>query len=155
VSKLAEGVEELLTVLYNMIQDSFTLPFGRAKCVLDRARAMELIEEINAILPSDLEQARKIVEAKNEIIGNAKLEAEAIKRQAEERARAMVSKEEITVTARQKANDIISAAESQAREIRLATNQYVDDALKRTEDALTEALNEVRNSRTKFKSAAK
>lgn len=152
---MAEGVEELLTVLYNMIQDSFTLPFVRAKCVLDRERAMELIEEINALLPSDLEQARKIVNAKNEIIGNAKLEAEAIKRQAEERARNMVSKEEITMTARQKANDMLAAAESKAREIRIATNQYVDDALKRTEDALTEALNEVRNSRNKFKSAAK
>lgn len=152
---MAEGVEELLTVLYNMIQDSFTLPFVRAKCVLDRERAMELIEEINVLLPSDLEQARKIVNAKNEIIGNAKLEAEAIKRQAEERARNMVSKEEITMTARQKANDMLAAAESKAREIRIATNQYVDDALKRTEDALTEALNEVRNSRNKFKSAAK
>jgi vacuolar-type H+-ATPase subunit H len=138
-----------------MIQDSFTVPFGRAKCVLDRGRAMELIEEINAMLPSDLEQARKIVDAKNEIIGNAKNEAESIKRQAEERARNMVSKEEITITARQKANDVITAAESKAREVRLATNQYVDDALKRTEDALNEALNEVRNSRSKFKTAAK
>lgn len=152
---MAEGVEELLTVLYNMIQDSFTVPFGRTKCVLDRGKAMELIEEINAILPSDLEQARKIVEAKNDILGNAKLEAEAMKRQAEERARNLVSKEEILVTARQKANDMMTASESKSREIRLATNQYVDDALKRTEDALNEVLNEVRGSRSKFKTAAK
>ncbi|NLM60588.1 MAG: hypothetical protein GX193_00740 [Clostridiales bacterium] len=152
---MAEGVEELLTVLYNMIQDSFALPFGRSKCIIDRSRAMELIEEINALLPSDLEQARKIVEAKNEILGNAKREAEAIKRQAEERAKAMVAREEITQTARQKANDIVAAAENKAKEIRMATNQYVDDALKRTEEALTEALNEVRNSRSKFKSASK
>ena len=152
---MAEGVEELLTVLYNMIQDSFTVPFGRQKCVLDRGRAMELIEEINAMLPSDLEQARKIVDAKNEILGNTKLEADAIKRQAEERARSMVSKEEIMISSRQKANEIVTAAESKAREIRLATNQYVDDALKRTEDALGEALNEVRGSRSKFKTAAK
>ena len=57
-------------------------------------------------------------------------------------------------TARQKANDIMAAAESKAMEIRLATNQYVDDALRRTE-ALNEALNEVRNSRNKFKTASK
>jgi hypothetical protein len=152
---MAEGVEELLTVLYNMIQDSFTLPFGREKCVLDRSRAMELIEEINALLPSDLEQARKIVEAKNDILGNAKREAEAIRRQAEERARAMVSREEITLSARKKANDLIEAAESRSKEVRLATNQYVDDALKRTEEALAEALNEVRESRKKFKTASK
>ncbi|MGI6038688.1 MAG: hypothetical protein GX257_06375 [Clostridiales bacterium] len=152
---MADGVEELLTVLYNMIQDSFTLPFGREKCVLDRSRAMELIEEINAMLPSDLEQARKIVEAKNDILGSAKRESEAIRRQAEERARAMVAREEITLTARQKANDLIESAEQRANEIRIATNQYVDDALKRTEEALAEALNEVRDSRKKFKAASK
>lgn len=152
---MAEGVEELLTVLYNMVQDAFTVPIGKAKCLIDRNKTMDLIEEINALLPSDLEQARKIVEAKNEIIGNAKVEAESIKRQAEDRARNMVAKEEITITARQKANDVITAAESKAREVRLATNQYVDDALKRTEDALGEALKEVRESRGKFKTAAK
>ena len=140
--------------LYNMIQDSFTLPFGR-ECVLDRSRAMELIEEINAMLPSDLEQSRKIVEAKNDILGSAKRESEAIRRQAEERARAMVAREEITLTARQKANDLIESAEQRANEIRIATNQYVDDALKRTEEALAEALNEVRDSRKKFKAASK
>ncbi len=152
---MPEGVEELLTVLYNMIQDSFTVPFGRAKSLIDRNKSMDLIEEINALLPSDLEQARKIVDAKNEIVGNARLEADAIKRQAEERARTMVSQEEITVTARQKANDVMAAAEAKAREIRIATNEYVDDALKRTEDALGEALKEVRESRGKFKTASK
>ena len=115
---------------------------------------MELIEEINAMLPSDLEQARKIVEAKNDILGSAKRESEAIRRQAEERARAMVAREEITLTARQKANDLIESAEQRANEIRISTNQYVYDALKRTEEALAEALNEVRDSRKKLKRQA-
>ena len=152
---MAEGVEEQLTVRYYTIHASFNLPFGREKCVLDRSRSMGLIEVIYALLPSDLVQATKIVEAKNDILGNAKREAEAIRRQAEERARAMVSREEITLSARKKANDLIEAAESRSKEVRLATNQYVDDALKRTEEALAEALNEVRESRKKFKTASK
>lgn len=152
---MPEGVEELLTVLYNLVQDSFTVPFGKSRSLLDRNKVLDLIEEINSILPSDLEQARKIVDSKNEILGSAKLEADAIKRQAEDRARNLVSREEVLLTARQKANDIVAAAESKARDIRLATNQYVDDALKRTEDALNEALREVKESRGKYRSASK
>ncbi|MDL2288633.1 hypothetical protein LJC32_04555 [Oscillospiraceae bacterium OttesenSCG-928-F05] len=152
---MADSTEELLTMLYTMVQEAFAVPLGGGKCVLDRDKVLDIIEEINAMLPSDLEQARKIVEAKNEILSSAKREADAVKRQAEERARQMVAQEEVLITARQKANDVLAAAEAKTRELRRATNQYVDDALKRTEDALTEALTEVRQSRSKFKSAAK
>jgi len=150
---MAEGVEGLLGVLYNMVQDGFSL--GRAKCVLDRNRVMDLIEEINAQLPADIEQAHKIVEAKNQIIGDAKREAESIKRSAEERARQMVSQNEITIQARQKATEMVNAAEEKTRELKTATNKYVDDALSRAEEALGEALGEVKSSRGRFKSVSK
>lgn len=147
------NVEELLQQLSNVVQDGFSL--GRAKCVVDRAKILELIEEITAELPADIEQARKIVEAKNEIIGSAKREAEAIKRAAEDRARQLVSQDELVVMARQKANEMVSAAEQKTKELRLATNRYVDDTLSRAEEALGEALNELKTSRGKFKSASK
>jgi len=150
---MAEGVTELLNVLYNMVQDGFSL--GRDKCVVNRARVLDLLSEINAELPTDIEQARKIVEAKNEIIGAAKREAENIKRQAEERARKLISQEEITLQARKKANEMVQAAEQKSREVRLVANQYVDDALARAEEALGQALSEVKDSRGKFKAAAK
>ena len=151
----SDGVIELLGVLYNMVKEAYSLPLMGVKCVLDRNKVMDLIEEINAELPTDLEQARKIVESKNDILGSARREADAIKRQADERARQLISQDEITVAARQKANEMISSAETQAREVRVATNQYVDDALMRTEEALNTALGEVRMSRNKFKSASK
>jgi len=151
---MAESADELLTVLYNMVQDSFTMPFVGGKCLLDRDRVIELIEEINNALPTDIAQARKIVNDKNEILGAARREAEAIKRQAEERARQLVSQEEVLIIARQKAAEMVQAAEAKSRELRIATNQYVDDALRRTEEALNEALGEVRQSRSKFKNAS-
>ncbi len=152
---MAESVEELLNVLYNMVQDSFTMPFGGAKCVLDREKVLELLDEINATMPGELEQARKIVATKNDILANAQRDADAVKRQAEERARQMLSKEEILIAAKQKANEMMTNAETKSREIRAVTNQYVDDALKRTEEALTEALKEVHDSRSRFKAVSK
>ncbi|MDR2671674.1 MAG: hypothetical protein LBC26_08155 [Oscillospiraceae bacterium] len=151
---MAGGVEELLGMLYEMVQNAFSLPFGSDRCILDKDKLLGLVDEINAILPTDLKQARSIVEGRNEIISAAKREAEALKRQAEERARQLVSQEEVLVVARQKANDIILVAETKAKEMRRAANEYVDNTLKRTEEALSEALSEVRTSHVEFRSAA-
>ena len=152
---MAGGVEELVKLLTDMVQDAWSLPLGADRCVLDRDKVLDILEEITATLPSDLKQARTIVESRNEILTTARREADAIKRQAEERARQLVSQEEIQIVARQKANDITSAAETKAREVRRAANEYVDSTLKRVEEAIGTAMTEVRKSRTDFRTAAK
>ncbi len=151
---MSSGVEELLTMLYNKVQDSFSLPFGSDRCILDRDKVLSLIDEINNILPNDLKQARGIVENRNDIISAARREAEGIKRQAEERARQLVSEQEVLVVARQKANDIMQAAEAKAREVRRSTSEYVDNTLRRSEEALGAALSEIRSSRSEFRNAS-
>ena len=151
---MATGVEELLTMLYNMVQDAFSLPFGADRCILDRDKVLALIDEINNILPGDLKQAKHIVDARNELVSAAKRDAETIKRQAEERAKELVSKQEILTTARLKAADIIQAAEAKSRELRRSANTYVDAKLKRAEDAMNAVLGEIRNSRQEFRTVA-
>ncbi len=151
---MAGGLEELLKMLYDMVQDAFSLPFGADRCILDRDKVLGILDEIGAILPGDLKQARSIVESRNEIISTAKREAEAIKRQAEERARQLVGEQEILQIARKKANDLMTTADLKSREVRRAANEYVDNTLKRTEEAIGAALSEVRRSRADFRAAA-
>jgi cell division septum initiation protein DivIVA len=63
-----------------------------------------------------------------------------------------VEEQAILKTAKAKANEIISIAESKAAELKKAANEYADDALRRTESAIAEALDEVRQSRVRFRS---
>ena len=149
------SVEELLNSLYDMISDAWSIPMSKDKCVVEKEKALSLIDEISTCLPSDLKQAQQIVESRNDILAGAKREADAIKRQADERARQLVSQEEVLIVARQKANDMVAAAEAKSRELRKAAGDYVDDTLRRTEDVVGEALKEVHQSRTRFKSASK
>lgn len=152
---MAHGVEDLINMLYTLIQDAFTLPLGSDKCVLDKDKALGLLDEINATLPTDLQQARSIVESRNELLSAAKKEADSIRRTAEERARTMVSEQEVLTVARQKAADLMASTEQKSREVRKATNDYVDDILKRTEEAINTALNEVRQSRVEFRNTSR
>lgn len=149
---MASGIDELVGMLYDMVSDAWTLPLSGEKCLLERDKALDLIDEIRENLPKDLEQARLIVENRNDILAQAKREAESIKRAAEDRARQMVAEDEILVTARQKANELVTVAETKSRDVRRVANEYVDDVLRRVEEVMQNALEETRASRQQFKS---
>ena len=148
---MASGIEEILTTLYEMVQDAWSLPLGADKCVLERDKVLDLLDEISNQLPGELKQAKTIVESRNEVITNAKREAENILKQAEQRARQMISHEEVYLQAQKEADDLMKNAQAKIKELRQVTNDYVDDSMKRTEDAIAQALSEIRESRGKFR----
>jgi hypothetical protein len=76
------GIEELIGTLYEMVQDAWSLPLGADKCVLERDKVLDLLDEINNQLPGEFKQAKTIVDARNEVINNAKREAENMLKQA-------------------------------------------------------------------------
>ena len=84
---MGNNIEEIITTLYEMVQDAWSLPLGAEKCVLERDKVLDLLDEISNQLPGELKQAKTIVESRNEVITNAKREAESILKQAEQRAR--------------------------------------------------------------------
>lgn len=148
---MANGIEEIITTLYEMVQDAWSLPLGAEKCVVERDKVLDLLDEISNQLPGELKQAKTIVESRNEVITNAKREAENILKQAEQRAKQMISREEVYRQAEQEAAEMIKAAQMKIKELRQVTNDYVDDSMKRTEEAIAQALGEIRDSRSKFR----
>lgn len=144
------GIEEIISTLYEMVQDARGVPLSSDKCVIERDRVLDYLDEISNQLPGELKQAKTIVESRSEVINNAKREAENILKQAQAQARQMVSNDEIYRQAQQEANAMVQAAQDRIRELKGVTNNYVDDALKQTEQAISEALNEVKESRAKF-----
>ena len=145
---MANGIEETITTLYEMVQDAWSLPLGAEKCVVERDKVLDLLDEISNQLPGELKQAKTIVESRNEVITNAKREAENILKQAEQRAKQMISREEVVKQAEQQAAEMMKAAQQKIKELRQVTNDYVDDAMKRTEDAISQSLSEIRESRS-------
>ena len=148
---MANSVEDVLSTLYELIQDAWSLPLGADKCVVERDKVLDLLDEISNQMPGELKQAKTIVESRNEVITNAKREAENIRRQAEQRAKQMISQEEVYQQAKQQADAMIRDAQDKIKELRKVTNEYVDDALRRTEEAITGALGDIKDSRTKFR----
>lgn len=147
-------VMELIENLYLMVSEAWGVPLGNDKCIVERATVLTMIEEIKAQVPVELSEAKRLVSARDEFIGNAKREAESMRRLAEEKARALVDQQEIVRVSRARASEIMANAESKSHELRRVANEYVEDALRRTEVAITAALGEIRSSRSQFTTVA-
>lgn len=148
------AVEELVNSLYEMVQDAGSVPFTD-KCMIERDRVLDMLDELRVSLPADLKMAQDIVEKRNELIAAGKREADALRKQAEEAARQMVSETEIVKASKAKAKEILGNAEIQARELHRVANEYCEDTLKRTEEAVALGLEEVKKARQRFKNIAK
>ena len=151
---MENDVLELVEMLYTMVTEAWGVPLGNEKCIVERDKVLNLLDEIKARLPAEVAEARRLVNARNEFIGNAKREADAIRKAAEDRAREIVEEQEIVIAAKTRSNEVLSQAESRTRELYRVANEYVDDALRRTEEAISTALSEVRQSRSNFRAAA-
>ena len=151
---MATGVDELLDMLFQMIDEAKNVPLSGDKCMVERDKALDLLDEIRAQFPMELAEAKKLLASRNEYISSAKREAELIRKQAEDQARQMLAQDELTAKAKQRGNEIVRQAEERSRDLRRAANEYCEDALRRTEEAVAEAYDEIKKSRARFRAAA-
>ena len=146
-----QNIDDIISALYDMVQDARALPLGADKCILERDKVLDMLDEIIAQLPVELKQARTIVESRNELIGQARREAENMIRQAQEQASLLVAEEAIYQEAKRQCQEMVLQTQARMAELRKASNDYMDDALRRTEEAIALSLEDVRDTRTKFK----
>ena len=151
---MASGVEELLDMLFDMVDEAKNVPLSSDRCMIERDRALDLIDDIRAQFPVELSEAKKVMASRADLIASAKREVEAIRRQAEEKAKQVLSEETILLQAKQRANELMQQAEDRSRELKRSANEYCEDALRRTEEAVAEAYNEIKQSRARFRAAA-
>ena len=144
------NTEDIIGALYDMVQDARSMPLAADKCILERDRILDMLDEIIAQLPAELKQSRTIVESRNELISQARREAEMIMRKAQEQANQLITKEVIYVEAKRRAEELVGQTQDRINALKKASNQYMDDALRQTEEVIAEALENVRDTRMKF-----
>ena len=147
------NVDDLIDELYDMVEKAWSLPMSHGRAVLDGAQVKEILDEIRETLPKEIHQAKAIVADRAQILADAKREAETVVRVAQDRAHALVAQDEITREAQQKANEMLNQSQMKSREMRRATNDYVDDLMKRTDDELSKLLSEARKVRQDIKAS--
>lgn len=144
------NLEELITALYDMIQDAKSVPLSSDKCMIERDKALDILDDLSAQMPAELKQARTIVQSREELVSQARREAENIIRNARAEAEKLVEKETIYQQSFQRCQEMVAKTQDQMEQIKAASFGYVDNSLRQTEETILKALNEVRDTRSKF-----
>lgn len=146
------NIEEIIGQIYDIIQDARSMPLAADKCIIERDTVLDMLDDVINQMPGELKQSRTIVESRNELINQARREAEGILRQAQEQAEQMVTQETIYVEAKQRSEELVNKTQARVDQIRRAGNEYMAESLRKTEETLAEAMREIRETRIKFKS---
>ncbi|MCD6725921.1 MAG: ATPase [Solirubrobacteraceae bacterium] len=117
---------------------------------VDKEEIYDILDQMRATIPEEIKQARWIVKERQEMLAEAKREAERVIKEARERQDQLVAEEEVTRQAERGAEDIIEDARSREREIRLGAEDYADEILGTLEVNLTKFIAAVQRGRDRL-----
>src|SRR5437868_2021387 len=121
---------------------------------VDKEEIYDILDQMRATIPEEIKQARWIVKERQEMLAEAKREAERIVKEARERQERLIDEEEITKQAERAAEDIIEDARAREREIRLGAEDYADEILNTLEVNLSKFIAAVRPGRCRERERA-
>lgn len=145
------GVKELVDLLINMVDEAKRAPLSTEKCVIDRDRVLDLLDDINEMLPVELEEAKRVLASKEECLTAAQEDAAQIRAQAEEYAKKMLADNEMTNRAKINADEMVKIAELRSRELMNRASEYCEKTLETTEQAVCDAYEEIKTAKTRFR----
>lgn len=149
------NVEQMLDLIEETLDEGASIPLSGGKHLVDVDKIRDYLDEVRLNLPGELHQARNIVGDRSQILTDANAQAEAIVKKAEERARILVSEQEIVKAAQKRAADIVAAAQSEARTMRQTVTDYCENMLKTTEEAMAGNAAQIKTVRANLRQNAK
>ena len=151
---MANDMNRLIDMLCERIEDAKSPALKPNMSIVDKDEMLDLLDELRAQLPVELKRAQDLLAAREKFVDEAKRDVERMLRQAEMEAKSKVSDSEVLYAAKEKARQIIATAEERSRQLYQVANEYAEDVMGRTEEAVQAALDEVKQSRMRFRSAS-
>jgi cell division septum initiation protein DivIVA len=161
-------VPDVLDELVALVESARAMPLS-SSCVLPREEALDLLDELRAALPEALEDAREVLVAREELLGQARDRRDRITEEAraeaertltaardaadrllsDARASAahMVSADGVRRAAEAEARGVLEAAADRSRKLKADADAYADQRLASLEDTLGRLLGTVERGR--------
>ena len=147
-------VNRLIDMLYERIEDAKSPALKPNLSMVDRDEMLDLLDELRAQLPIEIKRAQELLSAREKFVEDAKRDVERMMRQAELEAKVKVSESEILSAAKEKSRQMIAHAEERTRQMYQVCNEYTEDALSRTAEAIQLAQDELQQARVRFRAAS-
>ncbi|MDQ1703304.1 MAG: hypothetical protein QOF57_2556 [Frankiaceae bacterium] len=146
---MLDDVDRKLEQLAELVENARAMPMS-ASCIVNRSEVLSLIDELRALLPSEVREAQFLLGDREGVMAEGRVEADAIIAAAEvERAR-LVSETEVMALAAAESERVIAEARDEAVSMRREVDDYVDQKLATFEVVLTKTLTAVERGRERL-----
>ncbi|MCK8436028.1 ATP synthase F0 subunit B [Streptomyces sp. D2-8] len=142
-------VQKKLDEIVSAVSGARSMPMS-ASCVVNRADLLAMLEEVRAALPDSLAQAQELIGGREQMVEQARQEAQRIVESAHAERGSLISGTEVARRSQAEADRILSEARQEAEEIRAEADEYVDSKLANFEVVLTKTLGSVGRGREKL-----
>jgi vacuolar-type H+-ATPase subunit H len=139
----------LIDKLDDIIHNARSVPLTDS-VMIDREEIYDILDQMRSTIPEEIKQARWIVKERQEMLTEAKQEAERVLADAQDRADRMASEQEVVHLAERNAQQIMEDAREREREIRLGAEDYADEVLGNLEVNLDKFIAAVRRGRERL-----
>ena len=121
-------VLELLEEIEEIVDTAAGFPLT-GKIMVDSQELLEIVREIRAELPDEIQQAQWIKNERERIIAEAKTQYEAVIDDAQKQADTLVENNDITIKAKLRADELMRVTETTAKQLKIGTYEYLDSIL--------------------------
>lgn len=139
----AVDLMRLIDSLEALVSAAVRIPWVN-KVLLDRDDLLDLIDQLRVTVPEDVQEARSVLQEREDMLNEAEAEAERIRRRAQEEALARLSETDQVKAAQQLAHDLLEEARREAAAIRHDADAYALEVLSRLESEVASQLNTIR-----------
>ncbi|MFF4900659.1 ATP synthase F0 subunit B [Streptomyces sp. NPDC001068] len=142
-------VQNKLDEIVATVSGARAMPMS-ASCVVNRADLLAMLEELRQALPGSLAQAQELIGGREQMVEQARMEAERIIETAHAERGSLISDTEVARRSQAEADRILGEARREAEEVRADADDYVDSKLANFEVVLTKTLGSVGRGREKL-----
>ncbi|MEU1144805.1 cell division initiation protein [Streptomyces sp. NPDC005863] len=142
-------VQKKIDEIVRAVGSARSMPMS-ASCVVNRADLLSMLEEVRQALPGSLAQAQELIGGREQLVEQARQEAERIIESAHAERGSLISDTEVARNSRGEADRILAEARQAAEEVRGEADEYVDSKLANFEVVLTKTLGSVGRGREKL-----
>ncbi|MGW6619027.1 cell division initiation protein [Streptomyces erythrochromogenes] len=142
-------VQKKLDEIVAAVGGARSMPMS-ASCVINRAELLAQLEEVRQALPGSLAQAQELIGGREQMVEDARREAERIIDAAHNQRGSLIADTEIARRSQAEADRILEEARREAEEIRAEADDYVDSKLANFEVVLTKTIGSVDRGREKL-----
>lgn len=152
---MASRIEQIIEEIEEYIDSCKPQAFSSSKIIVNKEEMEELLNELRAKTPKEIERYQKIISNKEAILADAQTKADSIIAKAQVKTDELVSEHQIMQQAYAQANEVVMSATKQAQDIldnatndanniRMGAVQYTDDILKNLEAAISGAIQDAK-----------